>query len=160
MVTALREFVQSPTGIITIYGTPGNAKTIGLQAVVNELRRQGIEAIYITMFDLISHVREAFNDKREVKSETSYDRLCRWEQVRVLAIDEFDKVRHQTDWVLDQLTDLIDKRYRTAMDGTTGTLIAMNDNMADLPDWISSRLRDDLNRVIENLDPDMRSMKG
>lgn len=160
MVAALREFVHAPTGMITIHGTPGNAKTVGLQAAVNELRLQGIEAVYVTLFDLISHIREAFSDKREVKSESAYDRLCRWEQVRVLALDEFDKISHQTDWVLDQVTDLIDKRYRAGLDGRAGTLIAMNDSVETLPDWIRSRLRDDLNRVVENLDPDMRSTKG
>jgi DNA replication protein DnaC len=161
MVATLRSFVQSPAGIVTIHGTPGNAKTTGLQAAVNELRMQGIEAVYVTLFDLVSYIREAFNaSDRTVKSESAYERLCRWEAVRVLALDEFDKVRHQTDWVLDQITDLIDKRYRSGLDGTTGTLIAMNDKVADLPDWIASRLQDDLNQVVENLDPDMRSSGG
>lgn len=160
MVMALREFTLFPKGILTIHGTPGNAKTVGLQAAVNELRRMYVEAIYVTLFDLVSHIREAFNDKREIKSETAYDRLCHWEQVQVLAIDEFDKIRHQTDWVLDQVTDLIDKRYRTGLDSKTGTLIAMNDSPDDLPDWIRSRLQDSNNQVIENLDPDMRSTKG
>jgi DNA replication protein DnaC len=161
MVAALRRFIQTPAGIVTIYGTPGNAKTTGLQAAVNELRLLGIEAVYVTLFDLVSHIREAFNaSDRTVKSESAYDRLCRWEAVRVLALDEFDKVKHQTDWVLDQITDLIDKRYRTGLDGTTGTLIAMNDHIADLPGWIASRLQDDLNQVVENLDPDMRSSGG
>jgi len=160
MITALRAFIQTPAGMLTIHGTPGNAKTAGLQAAVNELRLQGIEAVYVTLFDLLGHVREAFTDQRAVQSESAYARLCRWEQVRVLAIDEFDKVAHQTDWVLDQLVDLVDKRYRSGLDGRTGTLFAMNDSFDTLPIWISSRLRDDLNRVVENLDPDMRSKKG
>lgn len=161
MLVALRAFVQSPAGIVTIHGTPGNAKTTGLQAAVNALRMQGIEAVYVTLFDLVSHIREAFNaSDRTVKNESAYDRLCRWERVQVLAIDEFDKIRHQTDWVLDQVTDLIDKRYRTGLDASTGTLIAMNEPVDNLPEWIASRLRDDLNQVVVNLDPDMRSTKG
>jgi DNA replication protein DnaC len=161
MVAVLREFVRAPVSIVTIHGTPGNAKTVGLQAAVNELRLLGIEAVYVTLFDLISYIREAFNaTDRTIKSDSAYDRLVRWETVRVLALDEFDKVKHQTDWVLDQVTDLIDKRYRTGMDGTTGTLIAMNDSPYDLPVWIASRLQDDLNQVVENMDPDMRSSGG
>lgn len=161
MVATLRDFIHAPAGMVTIHGTPGNAKTTGLQAAVNELRLMGIEAVYVTLFDLISYIREAFNaSDRTIKSESAYERLCRWEGVRVLALDEFDKIRHQTDWVLDQITDLIDKRYRTGLDGTTGTLIAMNDDLYGLPLWISSRLEDDLNRVVENMDPDMRSSGG
>lgn len=160
MVTECRYFVNEPHGIITLWGGVGNAKTMALQAVVNELVECGLEAVYVTAFDLISHIRAAFNANREVLSDDAYYRLVRFETVRVLAIDEFDKVR-VTDWVMEQLTDLIDKRYRLGLDGQAGTLIAMNSDPTNQPEWIASRLLDGRNTIVHNADLDIRSvLKG
>lgn len=158
MVSACRTFIQRPQGIVTIHGGPGNGKTMALQACINAMLDRNIEAVYVTAFDLISFIRSAFvQDKRtrilDVIDESAYGRLRKFENVRVLALDEFDKVR-VTDWVLEQLTDLIDRRYRMAEDGRGGTLIAMNDDPSDQPSWIASRLK--RWNVIHNADEDMR----
>jgi DNA replication protein DnaC len=160
MLSACIAFRESPAGIITLWGGVGNAKTMALQATVNELVDGKVEAVYMTAFDLISHIRDAFNAKREVISEGAYERLLRFERVRVLAIDELDKVR-VTEWALEQITDLVDKRYRLGLDGKAGTMIAMNSNPAEQPEWIASRLLDGRNVVVHNADADIRSaLKG
>lgn len=153
MVAACREFIAYPVGILTLWGGVGNAKTMALQGVVNEL--QSVGAVYVTAFDLLSYIRSAFNAKREVLDDDAYSRLCRFERVRILAVDEFDKVR-VTDWVAEQLTDLIDKRYRGGIYGEIGTLIAMNSSPEEQPDWIASRLKDGRNRIVHNADADLR----
>jgi DNA replication protein DnaC len=158
MVIACQRFINNPRGMITIHGGSGNGKTMALQACVNAMLDKNIEAVYVTAFDLISHIRAAFSQDRQTKllsvlDEDAYTRLRKFERVPVLAIDELDKVR-VTDWVLEQLTDLIDRRYRMAEDGKGGTLIAMNASVDMQPSWIASRL----NRftVIHNADDDMR----
>ncbi len=153
MVEACQAFVQNPLGILTLWGGVGNAKSTALQACVNELARLG--AVYVTAFDLLSYIRAAFNADRKVQNDDAYSRLLRFERVRILAIDEFDKVR-STDWAAEQITDLIDKRYRAGIEGEAGTLIAMNGNPANLPEWIASRLADGRNRIIHNTDRDVR----
>lgn len=158
MVRACRRFINDPQGMITIHGGSGNGKTMALQACVNAMLDKNIEAVYVTAFDLISFIRAAFyQDKRtkviDVIEGDAYTRLQRFERVKVLALDEFDKVK-VTDWVRDQLTDLIDRRYRMAEDGQGGTLIAMNDTLDELPAWITSRLK--RYTVIHNADDDMR----
>ncbi len=157
MLKACRSFVEDPVGILTLWGGVGNGKTMCLQAVVNELIERGVMSIYITAFDLFSHIRDAFNARREVVSESAYNRLGRFERVRVLALDEMDKVR-PTDWMQEQLTHLIDKRHRHGLDGKNGTLIAMNTDPALQSDWIASRLMDGRNRVVHNTDADLRPM--
>ena len=117
-----------------------------------------VEAVYVTAFDLISFIRSAFSQDRHTKvldisDQNAYQRLQKFERVKVLALDEFDKVK-VTDWVLEQLTDLIDRRYRMAEDNAGGTLIAMNDHPSLLPSWISSRLK--RYTIIHNADDDMR----
>lgn len=162
MVNVCRRFIAKPSGMITIHGGPGNGKTMALQAVVNAMLDKNIESVYVTAFDLISFIRSAFTqDKKtkliEITDDNAYARLQRFERVRVLAVDELDKVK-LTDWVLEQLTDLIDRRYRMAEDGQGGTLIAMNDDLDNLPAWISSRLK--RYTVIHNADDDMRPEMG
>lgn len=157
MVAAARAFLADPTGMLTICGSPGNAKSMALMAVVNELIERGVPALYITMFDLVGYVRQAFyrdaHGNLLVGSEDAYSRLKWFAGVQVLAVDEFDKVK-LTDWVLEQMTDLVDERYRSAE--TRGTLIAMNAGVQQLPEWIASRLLDGRNRLVVNQDADLR----
>lgn len=158
MVSACKEFLAYPFQIVTIYGGPGNGKTMVLQAAVNQSVEAGRRAVYVTSFDLISYIRAAFNSQdKKVIDEDAYSRLRRFEEIEILAIDEFDKVR-MTEWVQEQITDLIDRRYRLALEGQAGTLIAMNGDPANLPDWIYSRLRDGRNQIVNNTDNDVRRL--
>jgi hypothetical protein len=75
--------------------------------------------------------------------------------VRVLAIDEMDKVK-QTDWVNEFQTDVLDRRYRLGIDGKAGTILAMNKSPETLSDWIYSRLSDGRNKIMQNRDGDIR----
>jgi hypothetical protein len=153
MVDACKFFIANPVWMVTLWGGAGNAKTMCLQGCVNELVERCVPAVYITAFDLFGYIREAFNHQREIVSDSAYMRLQRFENVRVLALDELDKVR-PTEWMMDQLTDLIDKRYRRG--DTLGTLIAMNADPTSQPDWIASRLFLSRNQVIHNTDGDLR----
>ena len=157
MVAAARAFLADPTGMLTICGSPGNAKSMALMAVVNELNARGVPALYITMFDLVGYVRQAFYKDQHgnilVGSDDAYGRLKWFSGVQVLAVDEFDKIK-TTDWVLEQMTDLVDERYRSAE--TRGTIFAMNAGVQKLPDWIASRLLDGRNRLVVNQDADLR----
>lgn len=160
MVQTCRMFISHPYGIITFWGGSGNAKTMALQSVINHFVDHNEEAIYITAFDLISYIRAAFTKNKNdlvIKDDDAYSRLVRFGSVKLLAIDEFDKVR-VTEWVQEQLTDLIDRRYRLANDSQSGTLIAMNDNPKELPSWMYSRLAQNI--IIHNPDNDMRPLFG
>jgi DNA replication protein DnaC len=155
MVDAAKQFIQDPTGFLIIHGTTGNAKTAALHGIVNELVEQSMQAVYITAFDLIGYIRAAFDKNHEIADGDAYDRLKRLEKVRVLCLDELDKVKW-TDWVEEQITDLIDARYRLGLDWEVGTVIAMNASPDTLPVWIYSRLRDGRNVMVENRDADVR----
>lgn len=159
MVQAAHKFISAPTGFVTFYGSTGNAKTAVLHGIINELVNRSVEAVYITAFDLIGYIRAAFDKQHEVIDVNAHDRLKRLESVRVLCLDELDKVKW-TDWVEEQITDLIDARYRLGLDWEVGTVIAMNANPETLPIWIYSRLRDGRNTIVENNDADTRPGMG
>ena len=157
MLAAARSFVAQPTGILTLWGGPGNAKTLVLQGVVNESTQRNVMAVYVTLYDLINYVRDAFNEQRDGKYESAYRRMQRFATARVLAIDEVDKVK-ATDWTVELETAIFDRRYRDGLARLSGTVLAMNTNPDRLPEWIYSRLSDGRNRIIENRDPDMRRL--
>lgn len=152
MIAAAGDFILSPSGILTVWGTTGNAKTVVLMSIVNECVERGIGAVYLTGFDLVGYIRDAFKE-----DDSALARIRRFENVPVLCLDELDKVK-MTDWVIEQITDLIDRRYRLGMEGGYGTVIAMNKNPDQLPTWIYSRLSDGRNTIIENRDADMRPL--
>lgn len=157
MVRQCKNFLAYPFEILTIWGLPGNAKTMALQAVINHSLDAGKHAVYITSFDLIAYIRAAFNQDKKIIDDDSYSRLRRFEEIEILAIDEFDKVR-MTEWVQEQVTDLIDRRYRLALNRQAGTLLAMNDDPSLQPSWIYSRLSDGRNQIINNQDSDLRPL--
>jgi DNA replication protein DnaC len=157
MVRACRDFVVNPVPFLTLWGGPGNAKSTALQSLVNEFVGRSVEAVYITAFDLLSHIKAAFtkNPSDPAPNDDAYSRLLRFASVRVLAIDEFEKVR-LTEWALEQITDLIDRRYRLGRDGQAFTVLAMNDDPRNLSPWIASRLKEFV--IVHNTDSDMREL--
>jgi hypothetical protein len=151
MVEAAEVFISAPIGILTLWGRTGNAKTVVLMSVVNECIERNISAVYLTGFDLVSYIKDAFNQE----NESALARMRSFESVTVLCLDELDKVKW-TEFVEEQITELIDRRYRLGLGGGYGTVIAMNKDPQTLPIWIYSRLRDGRNTIIENRDADMR----
>lgn len=156
MVNAAQDFIAQPKAMLTLYGTCGNAKTLVLQSIVNAMLAQGIGAIYTTFFDLVEWVREAYSD-RERLNDSAWNRVKRLQDIRVLCVDELDKVK-QTEWVHMVETELIDTRYRNGIAGICGTVLAMNGTLDQLSDHLQSRLLDGRNKVTQNNDPDMRKV--
>ena len=159
MVMACRKFISSPGGILTIWGTSGNGKSMVLPAAMNEVLRCGIPAAYVVAFDLINWIRKAYTETNGIKDQDAYSRLLTFEQVPFLALDELDKIFPLSHWETKQVTDLIDKRYRWGMGERMWTIMTMNQNPEYLFDefpHILSRLRDGRNQIIQNRDEDMR----
>lgn len=154
MIDAAQQFINRPVGMLTIYGTCGNAKTVMQQAIVNACLARNIGAIYTTLYDLIGYVREAYQDNA---TDSAWFRMKRLQDIPVLCIDEMDKVK-QSDWVREVETQLLDTRYRRGIAGELGTVLAMNGDIEDLPTHLLSRIRDGRNVIVKNNDRDMRPL--
>ncbi len=154
MVSAAKRFVKAKTGMLSIFGNYGNGKSTVLKAIVNECTRLGIEAKYMTMYDVMAYAKEAFESKQAGDSDAG--RITRLAQTMVLCIDELDKAR-LTDYAVEVQTHFFDARYRNA--DTLGTVVAWNGNLqtVSLP-WVMSRLSEF--EMVENLDADMRPLLG
>ena len=152
MVEAARAFVKEPRGILTLWGKCGNAKTVVCQAIVNECILAGIPAVYVTFAELLDWVKESYEPGCNESTASRKDRAA---TVHVLAIDEVDKVK-RTEWVSEFQSDVLDRRYRRGLSGQVGTILVMNSSPDQMPEWISSRLNDGRNRIVENQDTDLR----
>lgn len=164
MIAACREMVNGQAFMLTFWGTSGNAKSLALIATVNEFLDRGIPAIYLPSYDMLNWIQDAFsNQGQTIKSESAYARLEMCKGVRVLAVDELQGIK-VTDWKLEQLRNLIDRRWRDGIDGQKYTLFAMNEDPDGLEPRIYSRLKDGRNRangqpaILLNNDKDMRPL--
>lgn len=153
MLEVARRFVREPWGFLTLWGSYGNAKTLILQAVVNEFREQhGLVGVYVRLKDLLDYIRQGYDPSADVDAQERYERL---KSLPVLAIDEFDAAR-MTDFAWEFRTAFLDDRYRLAVARRAHTVVAMNCDPADLPGDIYDRLRDGRFVIFHNTDSSMR----
>lgn len=170
LLKAAKEMIDDPLGRwLYIYGKAGNAKSDILLAIVNEVNtRGGGPAMLVEFSRLLNWITEANAEKdyraKSLKSgigpadwanEGYIDRLERIATIRILAIDEFDKVR-MTDFREEFLFEFLNLRWRQAVAGTTATLFASQTAPIDWPDPIRSRIEDGRFRVVHNLAGDAR----
>jgi DNA replication protein DnaC len=137
---------------ITFYGHVGTGKTYLLASIINAVRLKGFLAVYITMADLLDHLRRAYNPEY---GEADYDAL--WDKLikaSALAIDEIDKFR-PTPWAEEKVFQLIDARYRESNEKCT--IFATNRQVeagvqllpeSRYPGYLESRLMDGRGEVI------------
>lgn len=165
MLEAAGEMLNNPCGWLWIWGGPGNAKSEVLIALVNELNERGHgPAVYTKFTKLVDYMRDAFDERKRRADDPGFDlgyiaRFNRLKAVRVLAIDEMDKVR-ETPFLNDFRFDFLDDRYRQGIAGQTVTLFASNSDPATLPDPIWDRVRDGRFKVIHNQAASARPYMG
>lgn len=116
------ERLLESNGWLTITGPFGVGKSFLLKAAVNEARLSGKTALYITMTDLLQHLRECFDPET---SQMAYSDLWRHvSEAQILAVDEVDRY-NPTPWAESELFRLVNERYTHWRD--RATLWAMND---------------------------------
>lgn len=153
MVNAAKKAVVQGYGWLYVWGGPGNAKSVVLQAVINEMNdsRRG-PAIYTTFGELLDYVKQGYGDDKE----DFISRLERLKDAPVLAIDEMDKVK-ETDWLHEFRFKFLDARYRSAINKESLTLFAGNPNPQTIFDAaLYDRFRDGRFKIVQNTAPSAR----
>jgi DNA replication protein DnaC len=159
MIEVIRQYADSPCGFLTLWGGPGNGKTLGLMALANHFRNQGKLSVYVTFVDLLDYIRAGFANDADENARDRYEMMKR---AYFLAVDEVDKA-NITAFADEFRTRFLDDRYRLGIERQVHTAFAMNHSpefvFADAI-HIISRLRDGRFIFFNNSDQDMRPALG
>lgn len=142
----LRKTLEDGYGMIFFHGGWGLGKTALMKVAVSvwldSNRGNAAYANTVEILDIIQKVQ--FDpDGDNVKGDLTYMSNC-----RLLAMDEFDKVR-DTPYASEKRFQLLDERYVMASRKQAVTLIASNAPPSEYDGYIVDRLRDGRGHIIE-----------
>ncbi len=143
-------YAEDPQGWLLLQGTYGIGKTHLAAAIGNWRLDQGESVLFITVPDLLDHLRATFGPS----SEVAYDE--RFEQIRASALLILDDLgaESQTAWAQEKLYQLLNYRHTTKLP----TVVTTNRDLELLDPRIRSRLLDQsLSQIIRLNLPDRRS---
>lgn len=144
-----RTFADEPTGWLVLKGGFGCGKTHLAAAIANHRLEMGHPALFISVPDLLDHLRSTFGPG----SSVSYDR--RFDQVRntpLLVLDDLGS-QSNTDWAQEKLYQIFNHRYNAKLP----TIITTNEELEAIEIRIRSRMVDpSLVQIITILAPDFR----
>jgi DNA replication protein DnaC len=144
-----REFAHHPEGWLLFKGGYGCGKTHLSVAIANACIERGQPALFITIPDLLDHLRATFAPG----SAAGYD--DRFDKVRtapVLILDDLG-TESSTPWAQEKLFQIFNYRYNARLP----TVITTNRELEEISLRLRSRLADpDLARIISITAPDYR----
>jgi DNA replication protein DnaC len=144
-----RSFAQDPKGWLVLKGGYGCGKTHLGAAIANQCVETGKPVMFITVPDLLDHLRAAFGPS----SNTDYD--TRFEQVRsvpVLVLDDLG-TEYASPWAREKLFQVFNYRYNARL----ATVVTTNHELEDIPVALRSRVVDpDLTHIVSITAPDYR----
>lgn len=151
---AVRRILLTGYGWLFLWGDHGQAKTLLLKIAIAEVIRYGTESAYTSMVGMMDNFKKAFG-LRSGDSPDAESRIEFWQQIPVLAIDEFNRVK-ESDWVDERRFALMDTRYTQAIQHESITLIASNTSPEQQDSYLRDRILDGRFEVIELKGPSVR----
>lgn len=154
-VKVIKPMYERGWGMVFVWGTWGQAKTLIGKILAATAYRDGKRAAYANLSRVFDDIRLAY-DEKENKMTELLRRMDWWIERDVLFIDELDKSSN-TDWAQDRLFQLVDRRYQMAVRQEALTVIASNKGTDELDGYLKSRLYDRrIGKVIYLNGPDGR----
>lgn len=143
-------FAEKPDGWLLLEGTYGCGKTHLAAAVGNERLKQGDLVLFITVPDLLDHLRSAYGPTSELGYDETFDRI---RNAPLLILDDLG-VENPSPWAQEKLFQLFNHRYIERLP----TVITTNADLDTLDERIRSRLLDThLMHRVKIIAPDYRS---
>lgn len=144
-----RQYADAPEGWLLLQGNFGSGKTHLAVAIANHRLAQGDQALFITVPDLLDHLRAAYGPASDVAYDDLFERLRTFP---LLVLDDLG-AESATSWAQEKLFQLINHRYLLRL----ATVITTNVELDKIDPRIRSRLLDrHLTRAINMPLPDYR----
>jgi DNA replication protein DnaC len=143
-------FAQQPDGQwLLLQGGYGSGKTHLAAAIGNHRLAMEKSVIFMTVPDLLDHLRRTYGPGTDVRYDQLFDQL---KQTPLLILDDLGS-ESPTAWANEKVFQLLNERYVNVLP----TVITTNHSLEDLDKRISSRLVDQhLTRIIRLDLPDYR----
>lgn len=153
----IKDVLKAKSGIVTLWGGNGLAKSLLLKIAVAEALRTmpGTMPRYVLMSEIMEDLRRSFDAERPGASLK--EMTDKYKRYPVLAIDELG-VERDTAFTEEQRFILIDHRYNAAIENDEPliTLLATNLPLNDFPPRIYDRLRDGRCHVVQMVGESLR----
>jgi DNA replication protein DnaC len=131
---AAQAFAADPKGWLVFSGPSGSGKTHLAAAIVNERIKRGFPAFYITVPDLLDHLRASFNTNSEVPYDEFFDQV---RNAPFLVLDDLG-AQTGTAWAKEKLDQLLTSRFN----GALPTVIVAIVPVEQLDERLRTRLSD------------------
>jgi len=142
-------FAKKPEGWLVLKGGYGCGKTHLAAAIANGCVERGQPVLFITVPDLLDHLRAAFSPSSPVGYDTRFDDV---RSASVLILDDLG-TESATPWAQEKLFQIFNYRYNARLP----TVVTTNHELEEIPLRLRSRLADpDLTRIVSIIAPDYR----
>lgn len=94
---------------LLIYGQPGNGKTYMVSAIANELLKQFIPVVCVSISSLLSRIQQTYNKWGKEAESDIIRGLC---NADLLIIDDLGTEK-ASDWSKSMIYNIVDSRYRS-----------------------------------------------
>ncbi len=143
------EFAQQLEGWILFHGAYGCGKTHLAAAIGNYQLHRGHEVIFVTVPDLLDHLRATYAPSSDVTYDELFEKV---RNTRMLILDDLG-TESPTPWAVEKLYQLLNHRYTLRLP----TVITTNHRAEDIDGRIRSRIFDDqITRIVNMSLPDFR----
>ncbi len=127
-------YAENPEGWLLLEGTYGCGKTHLAAAVGNERLQRGEMVLFITVPDLLDHLRSAYAPSAEATYDETFERI---RNAPMLILDDLGS-ESPSQWAREKLFQLLNHRYSHRLP----TIITTNVDLDTLDPRIRSRLLD------------------
>jgi DNA replication protein DnaC len=129
-----KAFAENPDGWLFLSGTYGSGKTHLAAAIANYQLEQGGRVIFVTVPDLLDHLRSGFRTGDDGEDDLDFDEV---RSIPLLILDDLG-TESPTPWALEKLFQLLNFRYQRRLP----TVITSNHEITELEPRLRSRLAD------------------
>ena len=128
------EFAENPSGWFFLMGESGTGKTHLAAAIANTYQARGGSAIFVTVPDLLDHLRLTFNPGSNVSFDHRFNEV---KNAPMLVLDDLG-TESASAWAKEKLFQIVNHRYLTHM----ATVFTTSKEIESLDSRIRTRLID------------------